>query len=608
MYSNAKSTVHNYTNAVQNHLVVLDRGKQLPTPYSLSAENSAFGHSLSVDLFFGAIGAPNADGKGAVLVNANGGFGDFSPLITLKAEDRTTGDQFGHSVTLTADYILVGAPGDDDKGSDSGSVYVFEEEYNQVHGHDWQQQAKLTGLDGQENDFFGFASSMDGQRIVVGAYGHDSIADNAGAVYVFEFNGIEWQQTAKLTANDGQASDQFGWSVSLLENRVVVGAPGKNNGPSTGAVYVFDYNGVQWLQSIKLISQNNGDNRLGRSLSQNGNRIIVGAASDNPSLSGEAIIYQYDNGLWLEEAVLEPNGANTIDPHFGWSVDLKGSTAVVSSISESGSVSVYKLVNGFWELFQELGEVNAQVDDQFGYAVSISDELIAQYIFTSNPLDDEVIDDSGSVTVFENYSGYAQIGEINAHQWTKNDEFGTSVSISGNRALVGAPNDNDFGFDSGSANIYEFVNGQWQLITKLLPEDGSVNDRFGYSVSLSGDRALIGAYTDSQEEIKSGAAYVFELENGDWVQVSKLKAADPRFSAYFGRSVSLSGSRALIGAFRDGEAGANAGAAYVFELINGQWEETEKLIASTTNIGDYFGGSVSLDDDQALIGARFDET
>ncbi len=603
---NEPSIVHKVEGVAQEALVVLQKGKQMPTPAGLDAVNSGFGQSLSVKSFFSAIGAPQINGKGAVFIHYNDG-GTSQPIITLNAEDGMVEDKFGSSVSLAADYLLVGAPGVDAVENDTGSVYVFKEDYSQVFGPIWNQQVKLSGSDTQENDQFGHAVSMDGQRFLVGAYGHDAVAVDAGAAYVFEFDGLEWQQTAKLIADDGQSFDQFGWSVSLVDDRAVVGAIGHSNGNSTGAVYVFDFDGTEWQQTTKLTSQDNTVNQLSWSLSQFGNRVIAGAPNAMSSDSGQAIIYQLDNGLWSEETVLLSSNTQITDSDFGWSVDMKGSVAVVGTTTGSGAAQVFKLVNGSWELYSDLVAFNGQLNDHFGYAVGISDQF-GQYIMISSPKDDEVGNDSGTVHYFEHFSNYFETSQINAYEWTQDDQFGTTVSISGNRALVGAPKDNDFGYDSGSVYIYDFNNGKWHLTAKLLPEDGLSNQLFGFSVSLSGNRALIGAQNDSEHEIYSGAAYVFELVNDKWVQTNKLKASDARFRAYFGRSVSLSGSRALVGAFRDGEAGVNAGAAYVFDLVNDKWLETDKLIASSTNIGDYFGGSVSLDNDQALIGARFDES
>lgn len=604
---NASSSNQKSDGSAHKNWVILSNGQKLPTPLNQDLENSGFGQSMSVGAFFSAIGAPDANGRGAVFTQSFGTAKTQEPLITLYAIDGQAGDQFGAAVSNTADYVLVGAPGTDDVNNDAGSVYVFEDDYDSIFGPTWHHQAKLLASDPQENDYFGHAVSIDGQRFLVGAFGHDSFAEDAGAAFVFEFDGSQWQQTAKLTANDGQAFDHFGWSVHLLGNRAIVGSTGHSNGTSSGAVYVFDFNGVEWVQSAKLMSHMNTVSQLGWSLNQFDSRIIAGAPQDNSSQVGHAIIYRLHEGQWSEETVLEPTNTPTLNSKFGWSVDIKGYVAVVGTTAGQGPTQVYRFENDTWTLSSELSPANSHNQDQFGHVARISDQL-AQYILISNPKDEMANGDLGSVHMFTYFGGYIETSQVNANEWTQDDYFGTSVSISGNRALVGAPGDNEFGFDSGSAYIYEWLEGQWQLMAKLQSDDLHPRQEFGHSVSLSGDRALVGAPQDSQDETFSGAAYIFDLIDGDWTQSQKLKASHPRFRANFGDSVSLDGNRALIGAYRDGEAGQYAGAAYVFELNQGHWVETEKLLAATTTIGDFFGVSVSLDNDKAVIGSSSDST
>jgi len=149
--------------------------------------------------------------------------------------------------------------------------------------------------------------------------------------------------------------------------------------------------------------------------------------------------------------------------------------------------------------------------------------------------------------------------------------FGQSVSISGDRALIGAGY-NGTGVFSGSAYVYERdVEGTWLQVARLFPSDGTDFNRFDNSVSLSGDRALVGANRDSDAGFSSGSAYIFELDGArTWVEVAKLTASGATSKDMFGGSVSLSGNRALVGADRDhgGSPGAvltDSGSAYLFE-------------------------------------------
>ncbi len=178
--------------------------------------------------------------------------------------------------------------------------------------------------------------------------------------------------------------------------------------------------------------------------------------------------------------------------------------------------------------------------------------------------------------------------------------FGVSVSLSGDRALIGANQSASF---AGSAYIFDFANGNWTQTAKLTANDAASGDQFGVSVNLSVDnRALIGApFDDNGGFIDAGSAYVFEFSGGIWSQIAKLTASDQAANDEFGISVSLSGApvnlfiaRALIGA-------AKNESAYIFESTGGNWLETNILKANMGSVGDQFGRSVSLYADTALV-------
>lgn len=187
-----------------------------------------------------------------------------------------------------------------------------------------------------------------------------------------------------------------------------------------------------------------------------------------------------------------------------------------------------------------------------------------------------------------------------------NEQLGRSVSISGDTALIGTAADGENGFRYGSAYVYRLENGAWVEQQRLTASDRMAEDQFGYSVSISGDTVLIGAYNANYNEASVGSAYVFRLEDGVWVERQKLIASDADSNDFFGRSVSISEDTALIGADGDNVNGLDSGSVYVFRLQNGVWLEQQKLTASDGSGSDGFGGSVSINADTALIGADAD--
>ena len=228
------------------------------------------------------------------------------------------------------------------------------------------------------------------------------------------------------------------------------------------------------------------------------------------------------------------------------------------------------------------------------------------------PQDDDNGYSSGSAYIFERdgLGHWNEVQKLTASDGAEGDWFGRSVSISGDYAVIGARYDDDNGSFSGSAYVFERDGaGNWLEVQKLTASDGNPYDKFGLSVSISGDYAVIGAYLDDDNGSSSGSAYVFERDGaGNWSERAKLTASDGAASDSFGYSVSISGEYAVIGARYDDDNGSFSGSAYVFERGEfGNWSETGKLTACDGEEQDRFGYSVSISGDDALIGAWGDD-
>lgn len=283
------------------------------------------------------------------------------------------------------------------------------------------------------------------------------------------------------------------------------------------------------------------------------------------------------------------NGAS--GDSFGYeSVSIDGNKAIVGSgakNSSTGSVYVFELSGGTWSETAILTASNGVAGDFFGRSISLSGDKILVGADGKNSSE-------GSAYVFELSGGtWSQTAILTASNGLADDRFGYAVSINGDKTIVGA-----FGKTSntGSAYIFELSGSTWTETDILTASNGAANDRFGSSVSISGDRALIGAWgADSYK----GSAYVFELSGSTWTEVILL-ASNGASVDNFGESVSISGDRILVGA-----RGVNSatGSAYVFELSGGTWSETAILSASDATTGDYFGESVNINGNKAIVGA-----
>ena len=174
-----------------------------------------------------------------------------------------------------------------------------------------------------------------------------------------------------------------------------------------------------------------------------------------------------------------------------------------------------------------------------------------------------------------------ELHKLTASDGAAMDQFGWSVALSGNRAVIGKFGDSDNGYESGSAYVFDVTTGDELL--KLIASDGAIEDRFGQSVAISGNTAVIGAEFDNDDGADSGSAYVFDVTTGD--QIFKLTASDAATLDRFGVSVAISGDTAVIGSWLDDDSGFNSGSAYVFDVTTGRLYARTFKLALDDNTG-----------------------
>jgi hypothetical protein len=292
-----------------------------------------FGQSVAVGSGRIVVGSARDDDNGNRAGSAYIFDLDGTQLAKITASDGGSYDYFGQSVAVGSGRIVVGAYGDGDNGSASGSAYIFD--------LDGTQLAKITASDGASTDYFGIPVVVGSGRIVVGAYGDDDNGSYSGSAYIF---GLDGTQLAKITASDGAANDFFGRSVAVGSGRIVVGAPDDDdNGGSSGSAYIFDLDGTQ-LAKITPSDGASGD-AFGISVAVGSGRIVVGAYqdADNGSYSGSAYIYDLD-GTQLAKITASDGAASD---YFGYSVAVGSGRIVVGAYqddddgTDSGSAYIW---------------------------------------------------------------------------------------------------------------------------------------------------------------------------------------------------------------------------------------------------------------------------
>jgi hypothetical protein len=252
---------------------------------------------------------------------------------------------------------------------------------------------------------------------------------------------------------------------------------------------------------------------------------------------------------------------------------------------------------------QKLLASDATAWDNFGYSVAVSGDTAVVGAYT----DSDNASDSGSAYVFR-YDGsdWVEEAKLTASDGAAGDHFGFSVAVSGGTAVVGAGRDDDSGSSSGSAYVFRYDGSDWAEEAKLTASDAAAFDGFGEQVAVSDDTAVVGADGNDDSGTRSGSAYVFRYDGSDWVEEAKLTASDAAIYDGFGERVAVSGDTAVVGASGDDDNGLSSGSAYVFRYNGTTWVEEAKLTASDGATNHSFGISAAVSGDTAVVGAYGD--
>jgi hypothetical protein len=388
------------------------------------------------------------------------------------------------------------------------------------------KETKIVAPNGKPSDLFGFSMAMSGDTIIMGTPYEDSVAQDAGAAYVFvRTNGV-WTFEQKLVAPDFGAGGWFGYAVAIDGNKAIIGAPRANgNTLGAGATYVFLRTNGMWIALPKLSATDGkpGD-MFGQSVDISGTSIIMGCPnSDAKGLdAGAAYVFVWNGSVYIEQKKLFPADFKAED-HFGFSVAMNGETAIVG----------------------------APDADVFG-----ADSGTAYIFFRGGTL-------------------WSQQKKLISPNGAAGDGFGASVDIELDTAIVGSPRDDNAGADAGAAYTFRRTGVTWNSGGNLAPLGLTADDRFGSSVALSGSSVVVGALLDDTADMNAGAAYIFRHNGFSWYQSLEALASDAAIGDAYGFAVAISGQTMVVSAYLDDEQGTSSGSAYVYELKSETGETCE---------------------------------
>jgi hypothetical protein len=376
---------------------------------------------------------------------AAGGWADEAKVT---ASDPSAAAHFGVSVSLEGDVAVMGA---DQDQQFAGAAYVFRRV-----GTSWIEEAKLVASDAEVGDRFGAALAVSGNRIVVGAPGEDTLAQEAGAVYVFDRGPAGWSETAVVRAGDGFADQYFGAAVAVDGDRLAAGGPIRfpDAGAPPGAAYVFERTGPAWTQAAKVEA--------------------------SPAVNGDL---------------------------FGWAVALGGDTLAVGvpefdgTAVQSGAVFVFVRAGGLWTQQAKLKGSGASAGDLLGSSVAISGDTIV----AGAP---EYASQGAGYVFQRNGTDWSEQARLEEPANGAGAQLGRSAAIDGDAIVLGS-NYTGFFSSSGAAHVFRRSGAAWGAGALLLPSDGEALDLFSTGVALSGEVALVGSPFEDEAGPSAGAAYFY---------------------------------------------------------------------------------------------------
>jgi FG-GAP repeat/Secretion system C-terminal sorting domain len=409
----------------------------------------------------------------------------------------------------------------------------------------WEEMEKILSSDRLAFDEFGYSIAIDGDYVIVGATDEDydvnglNYLGNAGAAYIFKRIGAAWSQVQKLVPSTRTGSEYFGYSVDISGNYAVIGtwahdydASGANYLSAAGAAWIFYNDAGTWVQQQKIVAPDRASSdRFGNCVAISGDVVIVGAPLEDEDASGS------------------------------------------NTLSMAGSAYIFSRSGTTWSFDQKIVNSDRAGDDQFGISVGID----GNYAIIGAHHEDE--DAEGNNT--QSNAGSAYIFYNNGSSWTEQQKivpdfrpgvyyFAYNCAIDGNRVIAST-----YPGASNKAFVFSRSGSIWSQEGILTPSDGAVNDWYGYDSDISGDFAIVGAWGEDEDAggsntlEKAGSAYIYHYDAG-WSQYQKIVASDRGEDDYFGSGVGISGNYIAVAAQYEDIDGThpNAGAAYIFANSN----------------------------------------
>ena len=575
---------------------------------------------------------------------------------TLTSSRPASAAYFAYSTAIHHGTAVVGAVVEE--GEPGNGVFVYE---RSAQG-DWSEQAFIgpppTSL--PSNGGFGISVGIHGDDLIIGDNSHDTNEYYAGAAYTYHRIGTDWVNTKTLLASDRQHSEQFGVSVALGDEYALIGAyADESDRQIMGSAYFF--RSERQLQTDTLSLCGDPATAISPTATNKCGFLITGTTDDPTTfdtVGTHTVAWTFDDGngnVTTANQVIEvvdytvtiaslettpvscPGGSDGTIMVEASCVDCSGSLEYsINGTNFQAANTFTELAPGDYTLtIQEKGEVTCIEEVEFKIAPGTDDELpfvskdweqAYKTLTSGQPASGQR---DYTVAVHDNYAvvgarldetegvygGAAYVFHFDGNEWTEefrlvpsdlenSDYFGSSVAIYDQTIIIGSHGDNEGGFLSGAAYVFDRNNDGWQQSAKLVSTHADPYDEFGKSVSVWANRVVVGAHQEGPDQEYTGAVHVFELENDDWVNTATFQPKDIARGDRFGSSVDIHGDYIAVGAIYGNEFASQKGAAYIFHHDGTDWVEQAKLNGSTTGRDDKFGTSIAIDGGRVVVGSQ----
>ena len=313
--------------------------------------------------------------------------------------------------------------------------------------------------------------------------------------------------------------------------------------------------------------------------------------------AGSAYVFAWDGARWSELRRLSPAEGLSA---YGNAVGVHGDLAFVQALgigpdgSYVGAVAVYDLAGGD-EPIDVLWNEPPYESDAFGSAIVMAGDHL--FVGARHDRVGDVRSGSVSVFAFDPAAGFSRVAKLAPAGTSDWDDFGYAVAAHGDLLVVGAQGRGE----TGAAFVYRLVGGEWTLEAELAPDPEQAPGGFGSAVAVEDGIVLVGAEADSGAARAAGAVYAFAAGADGWRQTHRIAPDDPDELGLFGASVALRLPFLVVGAYADDELALGAGAAYLFELVDGEWRQVTKLLSPDVGIESAFGASVGISESHVLV-------